>query len=161
MRLFIEVANGNASNHPAFEDNLMQAFGCIPDNWEPFIRIPRPEMGTYDVLDSDMPTYQKIDGSWVDVWMLRPMTAEEKNDKQQAVKDAWAARDQAENWSAWVFNESTCQYDPPIPRPEPVEGLIVFWSGAEGDWKVAPAHPQDGKPYKFDFLAWAWVEVAQ
>jgi len=161
MRLFIEVANGNASNHPAFEDNLMQAFGCIPDNWEPFIRVQRPEVGAYDVLDSDIPTYQKIDGFWVDVWMIRPMTAEEKNAKQQAVKDAWASRDQAENWSAWVFNEDTCRYDPPIPRPERIEGTLVLWSGAEGNWKTAPAYPQNGKEYKFDFIAWAWVEVTQ
>ena len=161
MRLFIEVADGNTVNHPAFEDNLMQAFGCIPEHWEQFVRAQRPDIGVYDILDSEMPTYQKIDGAWTDVWISRPMTAEEKYAKQQAVKDAWAARDYAENWSAWVFNEDTCRYDPPIPRPERVEGLLVLWSGAESNWKVAPNHPKDGKEYQFNFLAWAWIEATQ
>lgn len=161
MKLYIQIENAQPVNHPAFEDNLIQAFSEVPANWELFVRVERPVPGIYEVLDSEMPTYEKVDGVWTDVWALRPMTAEEKAARQQAVKDAWAARDQSENWSAWTFNEETCQYDPPIPRPEPVEGEIVFWSGAENDWKVAPAYPQDDKRYKFDFSAWAWVEVTQ
>lgn len=159
MNLYIEVENDQTKNHPAFEDNLMQAFGEIPGHWEPFIRVERPTPGVYQVIDSDMPTYEKVDGTWTDVWVVREMTAEEKAAKQQAVKDDWAARDQAENWALWFFNEATCQYEPPIPRPEPVDGVTVFWCGAENNWKVVPAFPQDGKQYKFDFTAWAWVEV--
>lgn len=159
MKLYIQVENGQCVNHPAFEDNLRQAFGDIPANWEPFDRIERPTTGIYEVLESDLPTYQKVNGTWTDVWAVRAMTAAEKAAKQQSVKDAWAAREQAANWSAWTFNEETCQYDPPIPRPEPVEGKIVFWSGADNNWKEAPAYPQDGKQYKFDFFAWTWIIV--
>ena len=157
MNLYIQVENGQTVNHPAFEDNLIQAFGSVPANWEPFIRVERPVPGVYEVLESDMPTYQKVDGTWTDVWSVRPMTDAEKAAKQQAVKDAWAAREQAANWSAWTFNEATCEYDPPTPRPAPVEGKIVFWCGADNAWKDAPAYPQDGKQYKFDFFAWAWI----
>jgi hypothetical protein len=160
MNLYIETENGQCKNHPAFEDNLMQAFGKIPENWEPFVRVPRPEVGVYEVLDSDEPTYQKVNNAWTDVWPLRPMTDEEKAAKQQAIKDAWNSRPQASNWSAWVFNETTAQYEPPIPRPELVEGKIVFWSGADNNWKEAPAYPTDGKRYMFDFFAWVWVEEA-
>jgi hypothetical protein len=46
---------------------------------------------------------------------------------------------------------------PPIPRPDPVEGVIVFWCGADNAWKEAPACPEG--EYKFDFIAWAWVAV--
>lgn len=157
MELYIQIENNQPVNHPAFGDNLRQAFGAIPTNWEPFERIERPAPGVYQLLESDQPTYQKIDGRWKDVWALRDMTAAEKAAKQQAVKDAWAAREQAANWSAWTFNEVTCQYDPPTPRPDPVEGKIVFWCGADNAWKDAPAYPQDGKQYKFDFFAWAWI----
>jgi len=160
MNLYIETENGQCKNHPAFEDNLLQAFGQIPAHWEPFTRVPRPEVGVYEVLDSDQPTYQKVNGAWTDVWALRPMTDEEKTAKQQAAKDAWTSRPQAANWSAWVFNESTAQYEPPIPRPEPVEGKIVFWCGAENNWKEAPAYPTDGKNYQFDFFAWNWIEIS-
>ena len=78
MNLYIETENGNPINHPAFEDNLLQAFGAIPAHWEPFNRVERPTLSIYQVLDSQESTYQKIDGVWTDVWSLRDMTSEEK-----------------------------------------------------------------------------------
>jgi len=161
MNLYIETENGVTKNHPAFEDNLIQAFGQVPEHWEPFVRVERPIPAIYQILDSNEATYQKVNGVWTDVWVLRDMTAEEKSAKQQVVKDEWAARDQAENWSAWTFDEATCTFVPPIPRPAPVEGKTIFWSGAENNWKEAPPYPQDGKQYRFDFLAWTWVEITQ
>lgn len=158
MKLFIQVKDGQPVNHPAFEENLIQAFGQVPNDWQQFNRVPCPEVGAYEVLDSEEPTYQKVDGVWQDVWALRPMTDAEKAVKQQAIKDAWAARPQATNWAAWVFNELTAQYEPPIPRPAPVAGKIVFWCGADNNWKEAPAYPTDGKRYMFDFFAWVWFE---
>ena len=163
MKLYIQVENGQTVNHPAFEDNLLQAFGHIPSNWEPFIRVERPNP-VYGVLESDSPTYQKINGVWTDVWAVRPMTQEEKVAKQQVVKDEWAAREQVSNWSAWIFNEDTCKYDPPIPRPQPDQtkldqGIFTFWSGADNNWKDTLPYPQDGSQYKFDFFAWTWIKI--
>ena len=71
MNLYIETENGAPKNHPAFEDNLLEAFGAIPEHWEPFVRVPRPVPGVDEVLDSDVPTYEKINGTWTDVWVLR------------------------------------------------------------------------------------------
>lgn len=159
MNLFIQIEDGQTLNHPALEDNLIQAFGVIPDHWEQFIRVERPILGVYEILESDEPTYQKVDGVWTDVWSLRPMTEAEIAAKQQVVKDAFAARRQAENWSAWLFDEPTCSYIPPIPRPDPVAGTIVLWCGSENNWKQAPSYPSDGKQYQFDFLGWQWEEV--
>ena len=164
MNLYIQVENGQTVNHPAFEDNLLQALGSIPDNWEPFIRVERPIPGVYEVLESDTPTYQKVNGTWTDVWALRPMTDAEKAAKQQAVKDDFNAREQASNWSAWTLDEATCTMVPPIPRPEPDQTkldqhILTFWCGADNNWKDTPPRPQDGKMYKFDFFAWTWVEV--
>lgn len=159
MNLFIQTKNRQTVNHPAFEDNLIQAFGAVPDHWEQFVRVERPIPGVYEILESDEPTYQKVDGVWTDVWPLRPMTESEIAAKQQAVKDAFATRRQAQNWSAWLFDEATCSYIPPIPRPDPVPGTIAFWCGAENNWKQAPEYPSDGKQYQFDFLDWQWEEV--
>lgn len=160
MNLYIETKDGQPVNHPAFEDNLMQAFGSIPSQWEPFNRVPQPVPGVYDVLESNMPTYQKVDGVWADVWMLRPMTAVEKTTKQQAIITAFNAREQAENWAAWTLDEATCEMVPPIPRPEPDEAklaqrIATFWCGADANWKDTPVRPEGD--YKFDFLAWQWV----
>ena len=157
MNLYIETENGQIKNHPAFEDNLIQAFGAVPAHWEPFARVERPTLGIYQIMDSDTAVYTKVDGVWTDVWTVRDMTAEEKAAKQQAARDAFNTRPQAENWSAWTLDEATCAMVPPIPRPEPVEGTIVFWCGADANWKEAPARPEGD--YKFDFIAWQWVPV--
>jgi len=157
MNLYIETENGLTKNHPAFEENLIQAFGAIPDHWEPFIRVEHPRPTPYQILESDEPTYEKINGIWTDVWALKEMTAEEKLVKQQAVRDAFNSRDQAFNWSAWTLDEETCTMQPPIPRPEFIEGVLVFWCGADNAWKEAPSRPE-GK-YKFDFIAWTWIEI--
>lgn len=165
MNLYIQIENGQPVNHPAFEDNLMQAFGSIPTHWEPFNRIERPVPGVYEVLESEMPTYEKVDGVWADVWSLRAMTANEKTAKQTDVITAFNAREQAENWATWTLDEATCTMQPPIPRPEPDQakldqGILTMWCGADNNWKDTPVRPTDGGQYKFDFLAWAWVPVA-
>ena len=159
MNLYIKTdGNGNTIDHPAFEDNLIQAFGSIPSEWEPFVRVERPNPTVYQMLASPDPTYQKIDGVWTDVWALRDMTDEEKSAKQQAVRDAFNTREQASNWSAWTLDENTCKMQPPIPRPDPVEGLDIRWCGAENNWKDTPTKPTDGQ-YKFDFFAWQWISI--
>jgi len=157
MKLYIQVENDLPINHPALEDNLIQAFGSVPSGWEEFVRVEHPTPSVYQIMDSDTPTYEKVDGVWTDVWAIREMTTQEKAAKQQAVRDAFNAREYASNWSAWVFDEAICKMVPPTPRPDPVEGTIVFWCGADNDWKQAPAYPVDGGQYKFDFFAWDWV----
>lgn len=163
LLLFIQLRDGQPFEHPIFYENFRQAFPYIdPDNipadrFAKFIRVKRPKLGLYEVYVGV--TYQWVDGVVKDVHEVRSMTDEEKVAKQQVAKDAWAARQQAENWAAWTFDESICNYVPPIPRPDPVEGITVFWCGADNNWKEAPPRPDDGKRYKFDFLAWQWVEV--
>lgn len=156
MNLYIQIENGQPINHPAFEDNLIAAFGGVPDHWKPFVRVKRPALGVYEVLESDQPAYQMVDGVWTDVWTVRPMTNEEKAAVQQQVIDAWALIPNAFNFTAWVFDETTLRMVPPIPRPVE-EGKIFRWSGADNNWKEAPARPEG--QYVFDFAQWVWVPV--
>ena len=160
--LYIETENGTFKNDPAFEHNLIAAFGEIPTHWEPFTRFARPTSGLYQVVVSEEAVYTKVDGVWTDLCTLRDMTAEEKTAKQQSVITAHNNREQAENWSAWTFDEATCTMVPPIPRPEPnsmkIElGIRTFWCGADNNWKDTPVRPEG--EYKFDFIAWQWVVV--
>ena len=164
MNLYIETNNGQTVNHPAFEENLIQAFGSIPEHWEAFVRVEKPIPSLYQFVD-EQPTYQKINDVWTDVWNLRDMTAEEKSAKQQAVRDEFNTREQASNWSAWTLDEATCTMQPPIPRPVPDQAkldakIFTAWCGAENNWKDTPTKPTDGQ-YKFDFFAWTWVLVTQ
>lgn len=158
MNLFIEIEDGRPKNHPAYEDNLIQAFGSIPSHWESFTRVERPTCGAYEVLTAE-PTYEKVNGVWTDVWHKRDMTTEEKTAKQQVVITMFNDSEYASNWSAWTFDEAICEMVPPIPRPEPVEGTHVAWCGADNNWKEVPAYPVDNKQYKFNFIAWQWVEI--
>lgn len=162
MNLYIETENGIAKNHPALEGNLIEAFGIIPANWEPFIRVEKPLPALYQTFDSPEFVYAKVDGVWTDVWTLRDMTAEERTVKQQAVITAFNERDQASNWSTWILDEVICEMVPPIPRPEPDQikldaNIYTCWCGADAGWKDTPVRPED--EYKFDFIAWEWVEL--
>jgi hypothetical protein len=164
MNLFIEVQDGQTKNHPATEENLIQAFGFVPSNWEAFVRVERPNPSLYQVFVSDIPTYSKVDGFWVDVWQLRDMTSEEKSAKQQVIIDLFNSREQASNWSAWSIDDATCTMKPPIPRPDLDQtkldaGIFTFWCGAESNWKDTPIKPTDENQYKFDFFAWQWIQV--
>jgi hypothetical protein len=157
MDLYIEVENGITKNHPAFEYNLIQAFGSVPAHWEPFIRVERPLLSVYELMTAEEPTYEKVNGVWTDVWHKRDMTAEEKTAKQQDVITAFNNREYASNWSAWTLDETTCMMVPPIPRPTEIEGVLVMWCGADNNWKEVPARPEG--EYKFDFFAWNWVAI--
>ena len=164
MNLYIETENGQVKNHPAFEDNLLQAFGAIPDHWEPFVRVERPTPSIYQVVEDKEPVYAKVDGVWTDVWSVREMTAEEKSAKQQVAISVFNDSEYASNWSAWTLDEATCKLVPPIPRPEPdqtklEQKIFTVWCGAENNWKDTPVRP-DGN-YKFDFFAWQWVEITE
>ena len=165
MNLYIETENGTTKNHPALEDNLIQAFGTVPSQWEPFIRVVRPSVGIYEVMSEDV-TYEKVNGVWSDVWHKRDMTAEEKAAKQQATRDKfyllYHVKDQPENWSTWTIDEATCIMVPPIPRPandlsKLNAGISTMWCGADGNWKDTPVCPV--VDCKFDFITWQWVEI--
>jgi len=163
MNLYIQTQDGQPINHPAFEDNIIEAFGLIPENWEPFIRVVRHVPTMYQVLEVEEPVYARVAGVWSDVWSLRDMTAEEKAAKQQNTRVPLSTREYPENWSAWTLDESTNTMVPPIPRPEPDQakldaGIRTFWCDADSNWKDTPPHPEGN--YKFDFFAWVWVWVA-
>ena len=163
MNLYIETENGTTKNHPAFENNLIAAFGEVPAHWEPFTRVEQPTPGSYQVLVSEESVYTKIDGVWKDEWTLRDMTVEEKTARQQNVITSFNGREQAENWSAWTFDEATCTMVPPTPRPEPDQtkldaGIYTRWCGADNNWKDTPPCPIGN--YAFDFLAWQWTLIS-
>lgn len=78
MKLYIQIENGQTKNHPAFEDNLIQAFGSVPNDWEPFVRVNKPILSPDQTLESNDPVYEKVDNVWTDIWVIRNMTEEEK-----------------------------------------------------------------------------------
>jgi hypothetical protein len=154
MNLYIKTnGNGNTISNPAFEDNLIEAFGFIPPEWEPFVRVESPICSVYQIIDPPNSTYQKVNGIWTDVWTVRDMTEAEKTALQQEVQTIWAS-EQDINKTTWIFDEATCSYIPPIPKP--TDGNY-FWQGKTNSWVAFPKPPMDGKQYKFDFSTETWV----
>jgi hypothetical protein len=88
MELFIQVIDGKPVNHPAFKENLEQAFpDGIPVEWEPFKRVPTTL--TCDTFEKSICEYVKDEtGIWTDYWHVTPMTDEEREEKTQQIKDA-------------------------------------------------------------------------
>jgi len=84
----------------------------------------------------DEPTYQFVDGVWTDVWQTREMTPEEKLEKQNIAKEIWNARPNRENFLAWTFDEDTCEFVPPVPKP--IDGKQYYWDGPSNSWKEIP-----------------------
>lgn len=162
MNLYIETENGTFKNHPAFRDNLIQAFGSVPSHWEAFTRVERPTLGVYELMTAEEPTYEKVNNTWTDVWHKRDMTAEEKTAKQQAVITAFNDMPNASNFSTWTLDEATCAMVPPVARPVVDQtkldaGIFTFWCGADNNWKDTPVRPEGN--HTFDFTTWLWVEV--
>lgn len=161
LELFIRVdESGNPVEHPIFGDNFRQAFpnvdvNNLPSNFARFVRVQCPVPDVYEVLDSETPTYQLVAGAFTDVWSLRDMTPTEKSAKQQAVRDAFATRPDAANFTAWTLDEDTCTMVPPTARPD---GEYA-WKGATNSWELRAAYPTDGKAYRWDYVTWSWVEV--
>lgn len=161
MNFYIEIKNGFPINNPALESNLIAAFGSIPDNWELCDVHERPTPGIYKVV-SETPAYEKVNITWVMRWPVRDMTAEERVAAKIIVVNTFNKRNEGQqlsNWDAWIFDEESCRMTAPFPRPTSLSDKVAFWCGADNNWKEAPALPEDGKQYKFDFFAWQWVLV--
>jgi hypothetical protein len=135
--LYIQVQNSIAVNHPAYEENLVEAFGSVPLNWKAFIRIPAPTLGAYDKYDTSVGhggcEYKATENGFTDCWHVVAMTDAEKVYKQNIVKAEWLVEP---NWASWLFNETTCAFEPPIERPlggyyewdEPTVSWVAFTS---------------------------------
>lgn len=123
MKLYIQIENDIAINHPAFEDNLLDAFGSIPKNWVKFTRIEQPSPDILPVGIYQVATCKYIlddDGvSWKDEWSVRDMTDYEKLEKINCVK-------KTQPYASWIFDEESCSFLPPVPFPE-----IGQWSWDE------------------------------
>jgi len=86
--LYIQVENNVPVNHPAYESNLIEAFGEVPTNWIPFVRVAYPELGTYEVLSQPVPTYEAGGDVFTDRWHIRDMDTVERLAKDKAIADA-------------------------------------------------------------------------
>jgi hypothetical protein len=84
MELYIQIVDGQPTNHPIVEDNFKQAFPDIntsnlPPEFARFVRIARPAIGDFEIYEGV--TYAWAGEIVTDVHHVRDMTPEEKQEK--------------------------------------------------------------------------------
>jgi hypothetical protein len=68
---------GNPVNHPMLEENLVDIFkDGIPAQYHPFKRVDVPTPNIFQNV-GNVPSYQKIDNVWQDVWPIVSKADEE------------------------------------------------------------------------------------
>lgn len=167
MNLYIQVQDGQPINHPALVDHLYGAFGGVPDDWKPFIRVERPVVGVYEVYVDT--TYEQVGDYYVDVHNVRPMTAEEKAAKIEQARASLPPN--------WTLDTETLR--PVRPLMPTTGGPWKFDGVTAKDWVIAtePPHPswvlredglcyvppvpkpQDGNQYRWDEPTISWIQL--
>jgi hypothetical protein len=137
MNLYIRIKDGQPFEHPIFEDNLCQAFPDIdvnnlPVEFAKFVRVSPPTLGVYE--KNQTVSYQLIDGIYTDVFSCEQMTPQEITEKQQNLRDVWAANN---GFASWLLNETTCLFEP--PQPMPIDGKEYTWDESTISWVEVPA----------------------
>jgi hypothetical protein len=74
--LFIKVVDGQPIDNPVYESNLIQVYGYVPPEYQPFTRVQQNV--TPLIYENVTDTYQAVDGQWQDVWVISEQTTEEK-----------------------------------------------------------------------------------
>ena len=80
------------------------------------------------------------------------MSDAEKKEKQDFVKAQWAEHN---GFASWSFNETTCIFDAPIPKPE--DGNNYAWRESDLSWVLIPTPPQ-GAGWDFNIETGTWVK---
>ena len=153
MNLYIQIENGKPINHPSFEDNLLDAFGLIPENFIKFNRIQQP----VDLLPS--PFYKaeltyilSPDGTTCqDNWIAVEMSTEEKN----------AIIDMEQNNPPYpnaVFNITDLAWAPP---EKPTDDQKYQFNYKTGIWTVLPEIPSGMKKCYYDFEKNEWQSTEE
>lgn len=162
-RLFIQIKDGDPYEHPISEDNFRQAFPQIdvndlPPEFAEFERVDVPVINVYEIYQGA--TYEWQDNKVKDVHHVRSMTDQEKLDLQNEIKERWK-RDVG--FFSWVFQEETCLFVPPSPRP--ADGKNYIWDESIQSWVdenefnlLQQTYPNDGKKYRWDNITSSWIQ---
>jgi hypothetical protein len=90
--LFLKVVNGQPVDNPVYESNLIQVYGYVPSEYQPFTRVQQNV--TPLIYENVTDTYQAVDGQWQDVWVTSEQTTEEKAATTAQINAAGVAQQQ-------------------------------------------------------------------
>lgn len=176
MELYIQIKDGQPFEHPMLAENVRQVFPHVDLNnpapdFARFVRVDSPRIGEYEIYEGC--TYEQVNGFYVDVHHVRPMTDTERAEVDARKLEALKANPPGPNW---VWSEEKQKWDsPPRPTsggpwrfdpqalnwvlaPEPPFSSWVL--GPSGLVWIAPTpYPQDGNQYHWDESTLSWAQV--
>lgn len=135
---FIQIKDGQPFEHPLGRNNMQHLFpqhdldNSVPDNFAVFNRIASPvPTNPYQKITGPVYTFNDK-GEVYDKWELLELTAEEKAEKQDNVKNTW------EGPASWIFDEDTCLMKPAKPYPGNIDGTPPYyiWNELIQDWEI-------------------------
>ena len=133
MNLYIQLIDNQPANHPILKENLLQIFPDIDlennTDYAKFERVQKPLQGPY--TKSITGHYEFVGSVVKDIWVEEVMSAAEQLEKQNSVKAEW----QQVGFTSWIFNEETCDFDPPVPYPDDTANVYI-WNESIGNWEV-------------------------
>tara|TARA_R110002124_G_scaffold161018_2_gene328277 strand:- start:314 stop:748 length:435 start_codon:yes stop_codon:yes gene_type:complete len=144
MKCYIKIVNGQPHEHPIIDWNFKQAFPDIdvdnlPPEYCPFVRVQAPVLGVYEKNQTvSYGLVEGLSGTYTDIWVCEDMTAEEITAKQDAVKAEWAENN---GFASWVFNEETCAYEAPTPKPADLANQTYVWNEETTSWIILEETP--------------------
>lgn len=123
MNLYIKIENNQPVGYPIVEENLVMLgidIANLPETFAVYNKIDVPTIGPYENLKMVLAF---SNGVVTEVYHVINMTDEEKLAKQEQVKSGISH-------NGWVFDEATCSFVPPTPKPE---GSYV-WDNTLEQW---------------------------
>ena len=88
--LWIRLFDGRPLNNPVTETNLLHAFGKVPADYVPFLRVECDAIA--GIFQDVSCSYQNIDGVWRDVWTVIDRPADEIASIKQSIEAATEER---------------------------------------------------------------------
>jgi hypothetical protein len=133
MKMYIRLQNGLPVDHPILEENFVEAFPNVNLNdttdFAEFVRVSAPVPKVYEIYQGS--TYGLLNGVYTDIHQVRRMSDEEKTVKQDQIKTIWA---EVNGPASWTFNEVTCDFQPPVPRPDDYLTKQYVWDEPNLAW---------------------------
>lgn len=138
--LFIQVVDGKPVNHPATEENLRMFIDNFdpenpPATFEKFVRRQPEEAPKWKVVDR-LP-YAKVNGVWTDVFGIRDMMPQEKQEYVAALRRGFQFAD------TWSWDDDKGEWVPPVPYP--TDGKFYLWANRQMRWILAPLTEEEMK----------------
>lgn len=130
---YIKISNGTTIGHPQLLENLKDQYSNFLDRYQELGYLPCNMADYPEVTDPYLkviPVYTIDENQVIMTYSLIPMTAEEKITYINYRKETDT------QINGWVFNESTCSYDPPFLEPDNEHNYV--WDEEILNWVIIP-----------------------